>query len=187
VKTDIEELLPISQRVKSLPRPPRLPTFEAPQLPPPTTRRFPWMSLSIFAVVLGASLAPLARYRVERSTASATGELNALREVDWASLAPLPRERALWSEPTALRDALLDDAERALSAEDASAAESAFVRAMSFGGEDPSAAFGLARVRLARGDVPGARAWAESALRRKPNDPRYRTFSNQLTKQRRSR
>ncbi|MET0287614.1 MAG: tetratricopeptide repeat protein, partial [Polyangiales bacterium] len=187
VKTDIEELLPISQGVKSLPRPPKLPTFEAPQLPAPTQRRFPWMSLSIFAVVLGASLAPLVRYSGERTSAMVNHELASLREVDWGSLAPLAHgiERTLWGEPAALRDRLLDDGERALSAGDSSAAEGAFVQALSYGIDEPSAAFGLARVRLAQGDLLGARGWAETALRRSPQDARYRGFLERLAPPRR--
>ncbi len=185
VKTDIEELLPISQGVKSLPQPPKLPTFEAPQPPAPTMRRFPWMSLSIFAVVLGASLAPLVRYRGERNIGVVTHELVSAREVDWSSLEPLAQgEHTLWGPA---RDQLLDDAERALSAGDPSTAEGAFARALTFAVDDPSAAFGLARVRLARGDLAGARGWAESALRRRPQDARYRSFLDRLSGARRPR
>jgi hypothetical protein len=180
VKTDIEELLPLSQSVKSLPLPPKLPTFEAPQLPPPTTRRFPVMSLSIFAVVLGASLAPLARYRGERTTSAPPRQLAGMPEVDWSSLGPLAHEPKLWGQTA--RDRLLEEGERALAAGDASAAESAFVQALAFGVED--AAFGLARVRLAQGDLQGARGWAENALRRQPQDARYRQFVNELDRRR---
>lgn len=185
VTTDIEELLPISQGVKSLPRPPKLPTFEAPQLPAPTTRRFPVMSLSIFAVVLGASLAPLAHYRGERGPSPVTHELTGMREVDWGSLAPFAHEPALWGEPTPSRERLLAEGERALGAGDAAAAEAAFVQALSFGIEDPNAAFGLARVRLAQGDLQGARGWAEAAQRRRPQEALYRSFLEDLRAQRR--
>ena len=71
VKTDIEELLPLSQGVKSLPRPPRVPTFETQQMPLASARRFPWASLGVFIVMLFASFAPLSRYRGERQDASA--------------------------------------------------------------------------------------------------------------------
>jgi hypothetical protein len=182
VKTDIEELLPLSQRVKSLPLPPKLPTFEAPQLPPPTTRRFPVMSLSIFAVVVGASLAPLARYRGERSASAPAPQLAGIPEVDWSSLAPLAHEPKVRGQ--AARDRLLDEGERALDAGDVSAAESAFVQALAFGIEDPSAPFGLARVRLAQGDLQGARGWAETALRRRPEHARYRRFLDELRNRR---
>jgi Tetratricopeptide repeat len=186
VKTDIEELLPISQGVKSLPRPPRVPTFEAPSIPAPTTRRFPWMSLSIFAIMLGASLASVARYRVERSTTSAAADaagLRGLREVDWASLVPAARtfEHTLWGEPASTRETLLDDGEQALAAKDVQAAEAAFTRALAFGVDDPSAAFGLARVKFAQGDLLGARGWAETALRRRPLDQRYHSFLEKVT------
>jgi hypothetical protein len=189
VKTDIEELLPISQGVKSLPRPPKLPTFEAPQLPAPTQRRFPWMSLSIFAVVLGASLAPLMRYSGERTSSMVSHELASLREVDWGSLPPLAHgiERTLWDQPAALRDQLLDEGEHALSVGDPAAAEGAFVQALAYGIDDPSAAFGLARVRLAQGDLLGARGWAETALRRRPQDARLRSFLERLPAPRRAR
>jgi Tetratricopeptide repeat len=186
VKTDIEELLPISQGVKSLPRPPRVPTFEAPSLPAPTTRRFPWMSLSIFAIMLGASLASVARYRVERTTTSAAADaagLRGLREVDWASLAPAARtfEHTLWGEPASMRETLLEDGEHALAVKDVQAAEGAFTRALAFGVDDPSAAFGLARVKFAQGDLQGARGWAETALRRRPLEQRYHSFLEKVT------
>lgn len=179
VTTDIEELLPISQGVKSLPRPPKLPTFEAPALPAPATRRFPWMSLSIFAVVIGASLAPLVRYRGERTVAVATHRLMTAREVDWGALAPFPSSEhtssapAEWAVP---RTALLEEGDQALGRGELRVAERAFVDALASAHEDPSASFGLARVRLAQGDLVGALAWARAALRRRPLDARYRSI-----------
>ncbi len=61
--TDIEQLLPLSQGVRSLPQPPRLPAFEgaAPSAPP--ARRLPVASLSVFAVVVASSTASLLHYR----------------------------------------------------------------------------------------------------------------------------
>ncbi|MDB4985338.1 MAG: hypothetical protein JWN04_516 [Myxococcaceae bacterium] len=84
IKTDIEELLPISHGVKSLPRPPRLPTFESAQLPMASARRIPWASLSVFLVMLGASFVPLSLYRGERreSAAKAAAERDLRAEAE---------------------------------------------------------------------------------------------------------
>lgn len=182
IKTDIEELLPISQGVKSLPLPPKFPTADTPPLATSTTRRFPWMSLSIFAVVIAASLISLARYSGERTQTGAVRE-PIRAEVDW----PTPRARdwdsPSWSESVGRSDTLLDDGDHALAAGDPRSAQEAFVLALG----DARAALGLARVRLAQGDLAGARGWAESAWRRKPDEPRYRVFLEQLAKSPRTR
>jgi hypothetical protein len=185
IKTDIEELLPLSPAAKSLPRPPRLPTFESAQHPPTTARRFPWMSLSIFAIVLAASLTPLLRYRGERSAGSARRELTSSSEVEIevGSLTPLT-ERMPWGEPSATIDQLLADGERALRVGQAGEAEHAFGQALSLGTGAPGPAFGLARTRRIRGDLHGARAWAEAALGRRPQEASYRAFLQQLGRSR---
>ncbi|HEY6879268.1 MAG TPA: hypothetical protein VI299_14680, partial [Polyangiales bacterium] len=169
--------------VKSLPLPPKFPIPEA----PPTTRRFPWMSLSIFAVVLAASLATLARYRGERTQVVALRAPNSV-DVDWSSLAPLARggsygRNGPWSSLSSATEALLDEGDHALAAGDPRGAQEMFVLAL----DDPRAAFGLAQARLAQGDLAGARAWAEWAMQQKPDEQRYRAFSAQLAKPIRSR
>ncbi len=59
---DIEELLPLAQGVRSLPKPPRLPALDPPA-PSPLARRLPMASLGVFAVVIAASLTSLLSYR----------------------------------------------------------------------------------------------------------------------------
>ncbi|MET0340435.1 MAG: hypothetical protein ABW252_05505 [Polyangiales bacterium] len=60
IPTDIEQLLPISQAVKSLPRPPRMPVHEATL--DTTPRRMPWGSIGVFACALLASTGSLVHY-----------------------------------------------------------------------------------------------------------------------------
>jgi hypothetical protein len=222
VKTDIEELLPISQGVKSLPRPPRLPSFEATQQPAPAPRRFPWASLVVFAVVLAASLAPLFHYRVEshqseparslRAEASAvvrSGAQPILRadaqpilraDARGGASAPLLSavkpasepltvstptaaervERAFWGQPKRVQQALLAEGERALLANDERLAETLFARARDFAGDEAQGAYGLARVRLAQGDLEGAQGWIGQAIKQWPRRAEYRALHAEI-------
>lgn len=227
VKTDIEELLPISHGVKSLPRPPRLPTFETPQLPLASAKRFPWASLGVFVVMLGGSFVPLSHYRGERRIAAAraaeereqiaaeaaaelgasgvdprqdaAGVLHAYAPVGATLAHPgaphdatQPRrlsavdqiERAFWGEPAKVREALLQEAERALGSEDERLAESLFGRALEFDGDfdgdDARAEYGLARVRLLQRDLDGAEGWALSAIRKRPRSAEYRALHAEI-------
>jgi hypothetical protein len=208
VKADIEELLPITQGVKSLPRPPRLPTFETnPQLPMAAARRFPWASLGVFAVMLLASFAPLSHYRGERNEARAAHDIqqaqlaalddendavqalvsSTLTDVSGgkAQLSAVDRiERALWGEPARVREALLQEAERALLAGDERLAETLFARALEFDGDfdgdDARAEFGLSRARLARGDLRGAETYAMAAIHKRPRRLEYRALHSEI-------
>jgi hypothetical protein len=203
VKTDIEELLPLSQGVKSLPRPPRVPTFETQQMPLASARRFPWASLAVFIVMLFASFAPLSRYRGERQDASAlAAEQRNQRssEDDDSSLsladtrfdvsasaleprqarAAMQIERALWGEPARVREALLQEAEHALQVGQLTLAASLFERGMDFDGDfdgdDARAEFGLARLRLALDDPDAAEVWALRAIHKRPRRLEYRAL-----------
>lgn len=249
VKTDIEELLPISQGVKSLPRPPRLPSFEVVQQPAPAPRRFPWASLAVFAVALTASLAPLFHYRVESkqtepaasavssapallrsrageeaaastlgsrapgssetSTAALPSDLRApsqasaspaLDKLVGVVAQPLPVsslglstraaaasptaaeriERAFWGQPKRVQQALLAEAERALHADDERLAETLFARALDFSVDDAQSAYGLARVRLAQGDLEGAEGWVLTAIKQRPRRAEYRALHAEI-------
>jgi hypothetical protein len=230
VKTDIEELLPITQGVKSLPRPPRVPTFEqATHLPAP--RRFPWASLSVFGVMLAASFVPLLHYRGERqdapsslaaepaqgrlTTRPASSERNEPGatsprtvgqpgvggievQVEPASLtrlaagAPAPSttlpavqriERAFAGQPSRLHLALIEEGDRVLRAGDERLAELLFARALDFS-DDARGAFGLARVRLAQGDLDGAEGWIVIAIRQHPQRQEYRALHAELLQRR---
>jgi hypothetical protein len=204
VTTDIEELLPISQGVKSLPRPPRLPSVEVAQQPAPTPRRFPWASLTFFAVMLTASLVPLFHYRGEGKQSEPRvlrAELRALEpepRVEPAgpsapaanvSFAPtvtaLPTaveriERALWGQPKRVQQALIEEGERALRADDERLAETLFARSRDFDGDDARGAYGLARVRLAQGDLEGAEGWVLLAIRQHPRRAEYRALHAEI-------
>jgi hypothetical protein len=224
VKTDIEELLPISQGVKSLPRPPRLPSFEAAQQPSPTPRRFPWASLAVFAVALMASLAPLFHYRVESNQsqpraartvtngvpgvsasktakAALTSDTSAVTAVVGEVVHPLPVvssglvasqpalaaptaaeriERAFWGQPNRVQQALLAEGERALQADDDRLAETLFARALDFSADDAQGAYGLARVRLAQGDLDGAEGWVLTAIKQRPRRAEYRALHAEI-------
>ena len=59
ITTDIEQLLPISHAIKSLPRPPRMPTTETVE---PSARRLPWASIGVFVCALAASVGSLVHY-----------------------------------------------------------------------------------------------------------------------------
>jgi hypothetical protein len=226
VTTDIEQLLPISQGVKSLPRPPRLPTFEPNLQTMPAPRRFPWASLIVFAVVLAASLAPIFHYRGERNQAEPKPPLRGASagpragDTSLASprarfdtstervVSPLPSvsssassfdsapgeaaraapivsaveriERAFWGEPARVHQALLEEGERALRADDERLAESLFARARDFDGDDAGGAFGLARVRLAQDDLEGAEGWILLAIRQRPRRAEYRALHAEI-------
>jgi len=228
VRTDIEELLPISQGVKSLPRPPRMPSFEPSLQATPAPRRFPWASLVVFGVVLAASLAPLFHYRGERKqvepvapqretsvraaetsnvqmaapTASPASAFSLARgqgarfERALAGQPPASTpastmanavpsaveriERAFWGEPARVHQALLEEGERALHADDERLAETLFARARDFDGDDAQGAFGLARVRLAQGDLEGAEGWVLLAIRKRPRRAEYRALHAEI-------
>ena len=220
VKTDIEELLPLSHGVKSLPRPPRMPGFEPQLLPLASARYFPWASLGVFMVMLVASFAPLSRYRGERreSTAIAaersaqrvrsdanepallgmSGALAATLRAHAAAgaeagtstpLAPAVSvagqvERALWGKPKNVREALVQEAERALHDDDAELAESLFARALEFDAafeaDDARPEFGLARVRAARDDIAGAEGWLLRAIHKRPRRIEYRALHAEI-------
>lgn len=221
IKTDIEELLPISQGVKSLPRPPRLPSFEAAQQPGPAPRRFPWASLAVFAVALMASLAPLFHYRVESNQSEPRAARTAANVVQGASTTSAPLigntaavtgvvgevvrpvpvvtqalgatpaalttptaaeriERAFWGQPNRVQQALLAEGERALQADDERLAETLFARALDFSADDAQGAYGLARVRLAQGDLDGAEGWVVTAIKQRPRRGEYRALHAEI-------
>jgi len=252
VTTDIEELLPITQGVKSLPRPPRLPNFEVNTHVAPAPRRFPWASLSVFGVMLVASFGTLMHYRGERQEPSsglgvepgepadvalamdlrsraaephqntrqlepgaAQGEVVIVVEPASLTLlkpsAPLPSaassltraheapqastqgsaalsaveriERAFWGQPARVHEALLEEGERALRADDERLAELLFARALDFD-NDARGAFGLARVRLTQGDLDGAEGWITLAIRKQPRQAQYRALHSELLQRR---
>jgi len=190
IKTDIEQLLPISHGVRSLPRPPRLPTFDAPERPVPSTRRFPWASLTVFAVVLAGSLTTLLRYadrpepaRTVASAASApAASSEAVPRLVVASSAEHRRdairhiESTFAGDPTRIGEALLDEAERALDAGDERLAEALFARAYELEHDTGRATFGLARVRLAQGNLEGAEGWVLIAIRAHPQHATYHSL-----------
>jgi hypothetical protein len=190
-------LLPISQGVKSLPRPPRFPAIEA--APDGLlTRRFPWSSLAVFAVMLAASATTIYRYselHAPRSSSELPREsvaLTASAPRAPASRTPAPSaiqtvgasadERdavqriagGLWVEPTRMRETLLAEGERALEARDERLAELLFGRAFELDSRDARAEYGLARVRLAQGDLEGAEGWLLSAIAKQQREPSYR-------------
>lgn len=202
IKADIEQLLPISQAVKSLPRPPRVPSFESQSSPLSSpVRRVPLASVGIFGLVLGASIAPLFRYSglgsepapvvVEAAAQQDTAEPLASDESDvaeGAEEAVVPEasagdarreaveriERAHWGQPDKIRSALLEAGQRALTAGDERLAEALFAHAHGLDGESSHlAAFGLARVRLAQGDLEGAEGWVLDAIREHPRIAEY--------------
>lgn len=215
VKTDIEELLPISQGVKSLPRPPRLPTFEPAHSSHPAPRRIPWASLSVFAVMLVGSLAPLTHYRGERQVEPADAEQDLDDGAAALVTAPLQSapaaaplvtvgaplsthaskpsavdriEGAFWGDPVRVHEALLEEAERALSADDMRLAETLFARALDFRSDaesdDARGAYGLSRVRLGQSDLEGAEGWLLLAIRQRPRHAEYRALHAEILQRR---
>lgn len=185
IKTDIEQLLPISQAVKSLPRPPRL-TGDSQPPPAPTQRRFPWASLTVFALVLTASSVPLFHYSDMRLPQP---EANNPRARPAAPPARLQRqahalspahaavarlERELSGQPARLPEALLTEGEQALATSDGRLAEAFFARAYELAPSDARAEVGLARVRLMQADLEGAEGWLLSALAKEPQMAEYR-------------
>jgi hypothetical protein len=191
IKTDIEELLPLSQAVKSLPRPPRLPIFDSMPPPPPRARRIPWISVTMLGTVLLASMVSLFHYRglrdelsVEGAESGAGGRANGApagtpREVAStpSSLDPAQAvgrvERAFWGKPAQVREALLAEGNRALASSDERVAELLFARAHELDGDRSQSAHGLARVRLAQGDLEGAEGWLLTAIEGRPREPAY--------------
>jgi hypothetical protein len=197
-KTDIEQLLPISQAVKSLPRPPRLPQIETPS-DAHRPRRFPWASLTVFAVMLAASAASLLRYSEQRPDAPRAREAEVALTAAHAPLAsklvPSPasgHEReaveritsGLWAEPERMREALLAEGERALQGDDDRLAEALFGRALELSEADARAEFGLARVRLAQSDFEGAEGWVMAAIAKQPRAADYRALHGALLQRR---
>jgi tetratricopeptide (TPR) repeat protein len=171
IKTDIEELLPISQ-VKSLPRPPRVPTFDSQPPPPPRARRFPWLSLGVFAMVLVASGITLWHYRgLGPDGVDPRGAPHLVAQLSGDSPAVARIERTFWGKPEQVRLALLEEADRALETNDERIAELLYARARELPGDRSLAAHGLARVRLAQGDLEGAEGWILSAIQEKPKNP----------------
>lgn len=181
IKTDIEELLPLSQAVKSLPRPPRLPMPDVPAAAP-STRRFPWVSLAVFALMLAASSAPLMRYSGVRTSA----------KPHVASVPPAPATRAPGSLAASLPSShavaqlrtLLDEGERALANADERLAEARFGRAYELDPNHAGAHYGLARVRFAQGDLEGAEGWLLSAIAKRPREAAYRLLNAELLERR---
>lgn len=186
VTTDIEELLPISQAVKSLPRPPRLSGDSQPP-PAPTPRRFPWASLTVFALVLAASSVPLFHYSDMRE--QPRSEADDARGQPAAQRAPVQRhartqssvhtavawlEREHSGQRERLPAALLAAGERALDTRDGRLAEAFYARAYELAPSDARAEVGLARVRLLQGDLEGAEGWLLAALAKEPQIAEYR-------------
>jgi Flp pilus assembly protein TadD len=162
-------------------------------------RRFPWASLTVFALMLVASGATLLRYSEQASEAPRADEAEATLA---GSYAPKPSrlvvphvsgheqeavERitsGLWAEPERMREALLGEGERALEAEDERLAEALFGRAVELAAPDARAEYGLARVRLAQGDFEGAEGWVTSAIAKQPRESAYRALHGALLSRR---
>jgi len=79
-----------------------------------------------------------------------------------------------------VHQALLEEGERALAADDERLAETLFARARDFDGDDAQGAFGLARVRLAQGDLDGAEGWVLLAIRQRPRRAEYRALHAEI-------
>ena len=190
--------MPLSQEIKSLPRPPRLPQIEIPS-DAHRPRRFPWASLTVFAVMLAASGASLLRYSEQRAEAPlAKAPDVALTAVHAPPKSKLVAPRAsgsereaveritdgLWAEPERMREALLAEGERALQANDERLAEALFGRALELSTGDARAEYGLARVRLAQSDFEGAEGWVTAAIAKRPREADYRALRGALLQRR---
>lgn len=197
VKADIEQLLPLSPEVKSLPRPPRLPNLE-PLGAQPATRRFPWTSLTVFTAMLGASAITLSRYSdvnaVSKHPAAdvALAPVQAPAAHEPASMKLRESERDTvdrivarsWAEPTRMRAALLDEGERALANRDERLAEALFARAQELPASDGRPEYGLARVRFAQHDLEGAEGWLQAAIGRASEVAEYHSLYARVLEQR---
>jgi hypothetical protein len=205
ITTDIEQLLPISQAIKSLPRPPRMP---APETVEPSARRLPWASVGVFVCVLVASIGSLVHYaRLGRSgpdeaaglaaiavtplqppTAQAASAVAAVDEALVPSFAPRPSDHHAVRAKAALRSLVgaswtpagrthdpLLDEAHHALAVGDDGLAEALYRELGLVHPGPTA-FGLAQVRLAQGDREAAEGWVLRALERRPEEPRYRAL-----------
>lgn len=186
IKTDIEQLLPISHGVRSLPRPPRMPNFDSAPQPVAATRRLPWASIAVFAVVMAGSVTTLVRYSdrtdslpLAQAEPTVLPSQEAVPRLVVASSAEHRRdairhiENAFAGDAARIGEALLDEAERALEADDERLAEALFARAYELEHDTGRATFGLARVRLAQGNLEGAEGWVQIAIRAYPRRAAY--------------
>jgi thioredoxin-like negative regulator of GroEL len=89
-------------------------------------------------------------------------------------------ERAFWGQPKRVQQALLAEGERALLANDERLAETLFARARDFAGDEAQGAYGLARVRLAQGDLEGAQGWIGQAIKQWPRRAEYRALHAEI-------
>lgn len=201
VTTDIEALLPISQAIKSLPKPPRLPSFDE-QPTASTARRVPWASLSVFGCALMASFVSIVHYidpphalhavpmlpsapaalDARVGTPAITKVLAPLTSAPAASPPVSSREhdliagieRAFAGRPEAIQGALYEEGARALGAGEDRIAESLFGRLFAYDADSAQGAFGLAKVRVAQKDFEGAEGWIRTAIDARPHEAAYR-------------
>ena len=200
---DVEDLLPLADVTQSLPPIPLSLFLPAPVSRAPTGGRA-LLRVGTFAAVLVAALIPLLRYtgtigdaRVSRPLVSAPlnaqsaqpeppapqGQNVEASAPEPAAPAPDPLaalELRLPSDPAEASDALVKHALTKLEAGDTNLAEALVSRALKLDDRNPRAAYALARVRLAQGNLEGAEGWAVLAVERRPRRTEYRALYAQV-------
>jgi hypothetical protein len=160
---------------------------------PPARARRPWGSIALFAGMSALSVVPLLRYagsheaREAPPPAQATFAPRDLTPIV-TSVASSARAQEIAERTEAQARAareqqlasLVAAANRALDASAIPEAERLFARIIELDEDNPRAAFGLARVRLAQGNLSGAEGWIQLALRKRPKRRAYHALYAEL-------
>jgi hypothetical protein len=163
---------------------PRASTFGSraePRASTTASARRPWLSVVVFAGMLALSVVPLLRYTESGEQTGAQGRRAEARKIVRpehvaSTLAPARAEdqgrattAAQVSGDTAEEIAkLLSKGNRALETSSIREAERMFGHVIELSGDDPHAAYGLARIRLIQNNLSGAEGWIQLALQKRP-------------------